>query len=342
MKDEITNLLAPLWPQQAQEILTTIRSSPVLLATTSLVGLLTFFFTIQTFQTWYRLRHIPGPFLNGFTPLVLVYHSLKGDISDYTRDLTVKYGPLVRVTPTVVVYDDPEVMRRIASPRNKYSKGLWFEFTRWSLERYSSVAMRDDKSRKERKGKLLPAWSANALARVESRVDEQVHAFLDLIRRKYTSTPGKVRNMEFGHRAQYFTLDVTTGVTFGEPWGFLRRDGDVQKYLEISDFVMPVFGIFGAMPGLVHLTHTWPFTMLMPGDSDGYGFGALMKFASVEVDKRVKAAEELHAEEEKRGTTSSETTSLRRGAVYDGDMIGAYLANGIEPEDVVQESITLV
>ncbi len=124
------------------------------LAATALLSLL---FVIQTFRTWYRLRHTPGPFLNSITPLVMTYHCFKEDISMYTYELTRKYGPLVRVQPNVVVYEDPETMRRVCSVKANFTKGLWFEFSRWDLERYSCIAMRDNESRKERKTKLLPA-----------------------------------------------------------------------------------------------------------------------------------------------------------------------------------------
>jgi len=83
--------------------------------------------------------------------------------------------------------------------------------------------------------------------------------------------------MEFGHRAQYFTLDVVTGVAFGEPFGFLERDSDVEKYLETTETMIPMFGILGSLPWLVYVMHTWPINLMMPGEGDKVGFGRLMK-----------------------------------------------------------------
>lgn len=127
-----------------------------ILAATTIFSLIA---AIHVFRTWWRLRHIPGPFLNSITPLVMTYHCFKEDITTYTYNLTREYGPLVRVQPNVVVYDNPETLRRICSVKANYTKGLWFEFSRWHLERYSCLAMRDNESRKERKTKLLPAAS---------------------------------------------------------------------------------------------------------------------------------------------------------------------------------------
>ena len=128
--------------------------------TTILVGstfILILAAVVPVIRQWSRLRHIPGPFLNSITSLVLVYHSWKEDHCTYVYRLCQEYGPLVRVAPNVVVFSDGPTFRYICSVKANYTKGLWFEFTRWDLERYSCIAMRDNESRKERKMKLLPA-----------------------------------------------------------------------------------------------------------------------------------------------------------------------------------------
>jgi len=276
--------------------------------------------TLYVFQTWRRLSHIPGPFLNSITPLVLTYHCLKEDITTYTYELSLKYGPLVRVSPNIVAYYDPETLRRICSVKANYTKGLWFEFSRWDLKHYSCIAMRDNESRKIRKMKLVPAWAGQGLSVMESRVDSQVRAFVELVQRKYISTREGLRPMNFGHRAQFYTLDVATSATFGKPFGFLEKDGDVEKYLETTEAMTPTFGILGTLPWLVHVMHSWPLNRFMPGEGDKVGFGRLMNFASEAVKQRLEP-----------GDANSEH-----------DLIRGYLRNGVEPEDVVQECITLM
>lgn len=112
---------------------------------------------------------------------------------------------------------------------------------------------------------------------MEKRVDQQVGAFIDLVERKYVSGGSDTKPMEFGHRAQFFTLDVATSVTFGRPFGFLDRDGDVNRYLEITEVMLPMFGVLGALPQLVYAMHAWPLRKMMPGAGDKVGFGVLMR-----------------------------------------------------------------
>jgi hypothetical protein len=112
---------------------------------------------------------------------------------------------------------------------------------------------------------------------MEQRVDRQIQEFVHLVERKYLSTPNEIRPMEFSHRAQFLTLDVATNVTFGEPFGFLKKDGDIEKYIEMNEAMLPIFGILGSMPWLVYIMHAWPINKIMPGDGDKVGFGRLMK-----------------------------------------------------------------
>jgi hypothetical protein len=116
---------------------------------------------------------------------------------------------------------------------------------------------------------------------MEQRVDKTVREFVRLVESKYLSTPEEPRPMEFSHRAQFFTLDVVTNVVFGEPFGFLKQDADVEKYIEMSEFMLPIIGILGTMPWLVHVMHAWPINKMMPGDGDKVGFGRLMKWVLI-------------------------------------------------------------
>ncbi len=73
-------------------------------------------------QYW-RLRHIPGPFLAKFTPLWRAYHHWKGVvIKDLLIKLHEKHGPLVRIAPNVVSVGDAASVKIIYTGKGDFHK----------------------------------------------------------------------------------------------------------------------------------------------------------------------------------------------------------------------------
>ncbi len=114
---------------------------------------------------------------------------------------------------------------------------------------------------------------------MESRGGRQVYSFLALVERKRTSRSQRTHGRwNSAFRRSSFTLDVSTGITFGEPFGFSEKDGDVEKYIETTETMLPMFGILGALPWLVYAMYSWPISYPIPGGSDKIGLGRLMKY----------------------------------------------------------------
>lgn len=110
----------------------------------------------------------------------------------------------------------------------------------------------------------------------EAAVDKFIATFIDLIERKYLSTPTDYRPMEFAHKAQYFALDVITDIGFGEAFGFLANDKDMYQYLEINDKFLLVVVVLLELPLIDRVLRTWPINKLAPTVEDDYGMGKLM------------------------------------------------------------------
>ena len=121
-------------------------------------------------------------------------------------------------------------------------------------------------------------YSGKEGAGFEPVVDRHVTEFVDLIERKYLSTPSEFRPIEFSHRSQYFALDVISDVGFGEAIGFLANDKDMYKYVETNDAFFPVLAIILNMPWLSRVMRTWPLSKAMPKVGDEYGLGPLMGY----------------------------------------------------------------
>ncbi|KAK3312235.1 cytochrome P450 [Apodospora peruviana] len=239
------------------------------------------------FLTWYRLRHVPGPFLNSLTTLIQLKKVFDGEYHLYLNGLAQKYGPLVRIGPNEVMFSDPDTLRRCSAVRYEYSRGPFFEALRASPNKDHVFSTRDENFHKELRGKMGPGYAGQENGGFERSLDKIIHALIDLIERKYISTDTEYRPIEFSDRASYFTLDVISEIAYGEPFGFLKNDQDMFGYLEQSHKALPFMIVLGTLPGLSNWKDMWPLSLLMPSEKDKFGMGYMLGFATKFIDKRL-------------------------------------------------------
>lgn len=84
--------MAPLTSHSWQDLLPNSTTSSILLA----ISLLVVRNAVTRTLRWYRLRHIPGPALCGWTSLWLTWQYYRGTIQYKTEDFFEKYGTAAR------------------------------------------------------------------------------------------------------------------------------------------------------------------------------------------------------------------------------------------------------
>ncbi|KAK3934715.1 cytochrome P450, partial [Diplogelasinospora grovesii] len=266
------------------------------------------------FRSWFRLRHVPGPFWYSVSIFPLNKLTRAGKLSFELHELQKKYGPLVRIGPNLVMFGDADTYRRLSSVRSEFTKGPWYKPSRLLPDQDSLFSMRDEEKRRELRAKLTPGYSGKEGVGFEPTVDRNVAELVDLIERKYLSTPTDFRPIEFAHKAQYFALDVISELGFGEAIGFLPNDKDMYRYVEINDTFFPVMAVILNMPWMDKYLKSWPLNMALPKEGDQVGFGRLMGFATSLVNKR-----------------------LAPGAEPGKDMMEAHIRNGLTRKELLAE-----
>ncbi|KAM7216621.1 Cytochrome P450 [Rhypophila decipiens] len=265
-------------------------------------------------RSWWRLHHIPGPFLNSISNLPLTKMASGGRISHGLMEIQKKYGPLVRIGPGLVMIGDPETFRRMSSVRSEFNKGPWYEASRMVPDQDSVFTSRDETWRKATKAKMAPGYSGKDGRGFEPKVDQIVTQLVDLIERKYISTPTEYRPIEFAHTISFFALDVISEISFGEAFGFLREDKDLYNYVAINDVSMPILVAVTTIPWVDKYLKMWPLNKGMPKEGDQIGFGMLMGLANQIVGKRFEP-----------------------GAEPRGDMLESHIRNGMNKKELLAE-----
>ncbi len=96
-------------------------------------------------------------------------------------------------------------------------------------------------------------------------MDRQVAKLVDLIDKKYAAAPGKLaRSMDFAQKTQFWGLDCVGDFVFGEPIGFLTRDEDIHRFVEMNDMSLRMVTVAGLVPSLVGFKSTWPLSSWVP------------------------------------------------------------------------------
>jgi hypothetical protein len=73
-------------------------------------------------RRYYKLCHIPGPFIASFTNFWRASIQYSGDFPDRLVALHNKYGPLVRVGPNTISVNDPGSLSTVYSSHGEFQK----------------------------------------------------------------------------------------------------------------------------------------------------------------------------------------------------------------------------
>ncbi|KAG4274462.1 hypothetical protein FPRO04_09420 [Fusarium proliferatum] len=243
-------------------------------------------YIVSSIMAWYRLRHIPGPFLAKFSYLWLARLALSGKQYQAHLELNKKYGPIVRVGPYEVFTDDLELLRRINGTKSSYAKGASYSGSRLNPWHESLFMMRDPIAHDKMKAKLIYGYSGKETMGPEVAVDEQIMNLIHLIQDKYISKPKEFRPLVWSKTAGLFTLDVISRLALGQEFGCLNRDEDMHCFFDTLNDYLPVVSLTTDVPWLRNIVFSPLFLWLFgPSIKDKKGIGKMMGLTNKVVEE---------------------------------------------------------
>src|SRR5690606_10285852 len=90
---------------------------------------------------------------------------------------------------------------------------------------------------------------------LESSIDFHIAELINLIRRKYLSTETTYKPVDFAEKISFMTLDVISRIGFGEPFGSLLADRDVDGICDAGNKGLPIASYVLSL-GLTHVVHS--------------------------------------------------------------------------------------
>lgn len=282
------------------------------------VSTLILFAIVNAVRSYRRLSHIPGPRIASISRLWLLKSLLGPRNHLNVFETNLKYGPLARIGPNLLLTSDPELVRRMHAPRSPYRRSPWHAAFRFTPGVDTVLSERHEETHDQLRKKMAAGYAGKENPRLESDIDERVHDLIDLIERKYICTdeePG--RQMDFAQKAQFFTLDVISSLAFDQPFGDLIADEDRFDYIKVVEEALPVI-ISMTVLLEVHsfLEKSSLMKLLAPSATDKIGFGKLIGIAKEKVAER-----------------------FGDGRKVKQDMLGSFLKHGLSQQEAESESV---
>lgn len=283
------------------------------------VGLISVLLTIvNAIRSYRRLSHIPGPPLATISSLWLLKGLLgtRNHLNLYEANL--KYGPLARIGPNHLVTSDPELIRRMKAARSPYRRGPWFTAVRFKPGVDNVLNERQEERHDDLRKKMAAGYAGKENLRLESEIDERIRDLINLIERKYICTkeePGT--QVDFAQTVNFFTLDVISGLAFGQPFGDLIAGEDKFDYVKTVEEAMPRVMLMTGMPKVYSVLEKSSLTKLLaPSATDKMGLGKVIGIAKEKVSERF-----------------GDDRKVKQ------DMLGSFLKHGMSQEEAESEAV---
>ncbi|KAI0892191.1 putative benzoate 4-monooxygenase cytochrome P450 [Annulohypoxylon nitens] len=194
---------------------------------------------LQAFRTWWRLRHIPGPFFAKFTNLQRFLWVKTGRAHLIHEDLHRRYGEVVRIGPNMISISNPEAIPIIYPTRPGLPKSDFYAtMSPYTRDRGSLVGVfhtQDEQIHKLMKNPIAPLFSLSSVVTFEGLVEEVLECLEKQLDERFSETGAL---FDFGNWLQYFAFDVMGTLSFSKRYGFLDEGRDVGGMLAtIFDFM---------------------------------------------------------------------------------------------------------
>ncbi|CAJ2501911.1 Uu.00g047640.m01.CDS01 [Anthostomella pinea] len=297
-------------------------STAWLLASAS--ALLILAYLISTVRSWHRLRQIPGPFLASISYLWLARVARSGRQFWTYRAMAERYGPrhLIRVGPNELSTSDPDVIRHMSGARSAYARDPWYLAARFDPYHDNVFTLLEAAPHDRFKARIAGAYGGRETPVLETGIDDQIRALVNLLARKYAGDvgPGKQRLVEFAELASYFSMDVITRSAFGEEFGYLKTDSDIYGFLAGVRETWPGLAVALDLPWMRKVLFSKTYLRYLgPKTTDTGGLGKLMGVAEEVVTKRF--------------ATDAEKQQ---------DMLGSFISHGLSRQECATEALFMI
>ncbi|KAF2468932.1 pisatin demethylase [Lindgomyces ingoldianus] len=184
----------------------------------------TYLIAVAIYRLYFHpLAKYPGPLLARLTPIPITWSLLRGRIPFFMKACHDKYGPVVRVSPNELCFDDESAWKDIYGSRpghKNFHKDPIHVGSIQAVHGASTITMANDADHARQRRALSHAFSTKALLEQEYIVNNYVNIFSQKMQ-EFAEGDGIVDVTEW---FAYTTFDVIGDMALGEPFGCLHNE----------------------------------------------------------------------------------------------------------------------
>ncbi|KAI1504778.1 cytochrome P450 [Biscogniauxia marginata] len=215
--------------------------------------------------TLHPLAKIPGPKLAAMSYWYDIYYEiiLGGQYFKRIKDMHREYGPIIRINPDEVHFNDPDFIDTLYPTTGRKTDKPHVVGYRTGTPN-SIVATIDHHKHRMRRNSINAFFSIASIRRVEPSIKEKLERMLGRWH-KLAGRDGKVLNMHTVFKA--YASDVITTYAFGDCFHFLDDEDWGAEYFSSTDKYFKLTHVFGHFPmvmRLVNSTPTWVLSLFIP------------------------------------------------------------------------------
>ncbi|KAF2800224.1 cytochrome P450 [Melanomma pulvis-pyrius CBS 109.77] len=188
------------------------------------ISLSVYLFAVGIYRLYFHpLAKYPGPLFARLSPIPITYSLLRGRIPFFVKACHDKYGPVVRVSPNELCFDDESAWKDIYGSRpghKNFHKDPIHVGSIAAVHGVSTITMANDSDHARQRRALSHAFSTKALLEQEYIVKNYVNVFSQKMQ-EFARGDGVVDVTDW---FAYTTFDVIGDMALGEPFGCLTSE----------------------------------------------------------------------------------------------------------------------
>ncbi|KAL4973630.1 putative P450 monooxygenase [Aspergillus desertorum] len=262
---------------------------PTILLSLAIAVVVQFLYQIIYYKFFHPLRHYPGPFWAGATRIWSAWHHFRGTETEVLWQAVKKYGPIVRISPTMLLLADSTLIPTIYHRRS--TKARWFPEE--MFKRPGIILVRDPFQHAAHRRLVANTYSLSNIQRMEGLIERNITRWLNKLNTTFVE---RKQPVDFAVWSTFLSYDTITDVGFRKPLGFIESGKDVDNLIRVFQAGMVLMGAVGRVYKLFDfLTHPRLKKYFQVSPEQNIWFGGVMKRAKQVLADRTKAVEEGRA-----------------------------------------------